>query len=163
MLIEIQSDPIDIECDESSVIWGQKTHDWRRFRVVRVPPLKIFWRTSRPMRSQHFELSTNQKLRFRPDPRCWPNLESTNPTPMCQLTDNRVALDYQWNAYCLSTKCPFTTIGISFDSNWMPINYQWNVNGLPIECQWNVNWLPMECQLNTNRMPLDNKWSVTHL
>ena len=147
-----------IQCRSRSI-----TLDWDRFRIIRVPPLKFSWGTSRPMRSQHFELSTNQKPRFQPDPRYWPNLESTNPMPMYQLTDNRVALDYEWNAYCLPTKCPLTINGISIDSNWMPIDYEWNVNGLPIECKWNVNWFPMECQLNTSGMPLDNKWSVTHL
>ena len=82
-----------IQCQLRSI-----TLDWHRFRIVRVPPLRNFWGTSRPMRSQHFKLSTNQKPRFWPDSRCWSNLESTNLTPMCQLTYNRVALDYQWNA-----------------------------------------------------------------
>ena len=75
-----------------------KTLNWHRFMIVRVPPLKIFWGTSRPMRGQHFKLSTNQKPRFRPDSRCWSNLRSTNPTPMCQLTENQVSLEYQLTA-----------------------------------------------------------------
>ena len=118
---QLRSNPITIEIHSNTnwdpiwpnwftIWWTQchlrsKTLDWCRFRVVRVPPMKIFWGTSRPMRSQHLELSTNQKPRFRTDSRCWSNLKSTNPTPMCQLTYNRVALDYQCrNAHWLPTK-----------------------------------------------------------
>ena len=133
--------------------------DWHRLRIVRVPPLKIFWGTSRPMRSQHFELSTNQKPRFRPDSRCWSNLESTNLTPMCQLTYNRVALDYQWNAHWLPTKGRLTTNGISIDCQWnvnqLPIECQLNSNWMPLICQWYVNWWPMECLLTTNWLSID--------
>ena len=118
---QLRSNPITIEIHSNTnwdpiwpnwftIWWTQchlrsKTLDWCRFRVVRVPPMKIFWGTSRPMKSQHLELSTNQKPRFRTDSRCWSNLKSTNPTPMCQLTYNRVALDYQCrNAHWLPTK-----------------------------------------------------------
>ena len=83
MLIEIQSDTIDIKSDESSVIWGQKMLHWRMFRVVRVPPLKISWGTSRPMRSQHFELSTNQRPRFQQNFRHQPNLRPSNELSLC--------------------------------------------------------------------------------
>ena len=128
--------------------------NWIIFRSVRVPPLKIFWGSSRPMGSQHSELSTNEKPRFWPDSRCWPNLESTNPMLMCQLTDKQMFHDCQLNANGLPKECQLT-------SNWMPIEYQLNVNWLPIKCQltsnWmkfdyqlDTNWLPMECQLTTN-------------
>ena len=58
---------------------GSKKPDWPRSKITRVPPLKIFWGTSRPMRSQHSELSTNEKPRFQPDLCWWQNMESTNP------------------------------------------------------------------------------------
>ena len=74
-----------------------KTLDWYKFRIIRVPPLEIFSGTSRPMRSQHSGLLTNEKPRFWQDSRCLPNLESTNPMQMCQLTDNRVSLECTWN------------------------------------------------------------------
>ena len=150
----------------SNYIWlfRSKTLDWRRFRVVRVPPLKTFWGTSRPMRSQHFELSTNQKPGFRPDYRCWSNLESTNLTPMCQLTYNRMALDYQWNAHWLPTKGRLTTNGISIDCQWnvnrLPMKCQLNSNGMPIEFQLKANWIPMECHLTTIGVSLICQWNV---
>ena len=104
MLIDCQSDvnghPIFWKLSHSPPIQCQlrsKTLDWSWFRFVRVPPLKIFWGTSRPMRSQHSELSTNQKPRFRPDSHCWPNLKSTNPRQMCQLTANGMSLNCNWN------------------------------------------------------------------
>ena len=61
-----------------------KPLDWPRFRIIRVPPLGISGGTSRPMRSQHSELSTNQEPRFGQDFWLWPKLESTNPMQMCQ-------------------------------------------------------------------------------
>ena len=116
--------------------------DWQSFRVIRVPPLKIFWDTSGPMRSQHFELSTNQEPRFRLYSRCWQNLESANLAPMCQLRDNREPLECQWTA------------------NWLKIEWDWINNGMSIDCQWNANWLPMDCQLNANGVPIDFHWSA---
>ena len=167
---QLRSNPITIEIHSNTnrdpiwpnwyTIWWTQCHlsskmlDWLRFRVIRVPPLKTFWGTSRPMRNQHFELSTNQKPRFRPDSRCWSKLESTNLTPMCQLTYNRVALDYKWNAHWLPTKGRLTTNGISIDCQWnvnrLPMKCQLNSNGMPIEFQLKANWIPMECQFNTN-------------
>ena len=44
------------------------------------------------MRSQHFELSTNEKPRFLPDSRGLPNMESANRMPMCKLTVNCLVL-----------------------------------------------------------------------
>ena len=61
-----------------------KSLDWPRFRIVRVPPLGTSGGTSRPMRSQYSELSTNQEPRFGQDFWLWPKLESTNPMQMCQ-------------------------------------------------------------------------------
>ena len=149
---QLRSNPITIEIHSNTnrdpiwpnwytIWWTQchlrsKTLDWRSFRVVRVTPLKTFWGTSRPMRSHHFELSTNQKPRFRPDSRCWSNLRSTNPTPMCQLTENQVPLEYQLTA------------------DWQTLYWHWTNNGMPIDCQWNVNGLQMECQLTSNGMPI---------
>ena len=120
-----------------------KTLNWHRFMIVRVPPLKISWGTSRPMRSQHFELSTNQKPRFRPDSRCWPNLESTNPTPMCQWTGNQVPLECQLTA------------------DWQTLYWHWTTNGMSMGYQWNDNWIPMECQLNANGMQFEDHIGVS--
>ena len=53
-----------------------KTVDWCRFRIVRVPLWNICWGTSRPMRSQHSELSTNENPRFWLQSQCSSNLES---------------------------------------------------------------------------------------
>ena len=139
--------------------------NWHRIRIVRVPPLKIFWGTSRPMRGQHFKLSTNQKPPFRPDSRCWSNLWSTNPTPMHQLTENQVPLEYQLTA-------DWQTLYWHWTNNWMPIDCQWNVNGLQwnvkemsIELkrnvnliQWNATW--QHCHKNVNRMSMECQWSV---
>ena len=118
--------------------------DWHRLRIVRVPPLKIFWGTSRPMRGQHFKLSTNQKPRFRPDSRCWSNLRSTNPTPMCQLTENQVPLEYQLTADWQTLYWHWTNNGMPIDCQW---NVKWATNGMSIDIQWNANWMPMECKL----------------
>ena len=131
---------IPIQCQLRSI-----TLDWHRFRIVRVPPLRNFWGTSRPMRSQHFKLSTNQKPWFRPDFRCWSNLRSTNSTPMCQLTENQVQLEYQLIA------------------DWQTLYWHWTNNGMPIDCQWNVNGLQMECQLRSNWMPIEIQSYVTWL
>ena len=99
---QLRSNPITIEIHSNTnwdpiwpnwytIWWTQchlrsKTLDWRRFRVLRVPPLKNFWGTSQPMRSQHSELSTNRKARFWPENQCQQNLKSTNPMPICQFT-----------------------------------------------------------------------------
>ena len=74
-----------------------KTLDWHMFKIVRVPPLEIFWLTSRPMRSQHFELSTNEKPRFLQDSRCLPDMDSANRMPMCKLTVNCLVL--HWDSF----------------------------------------------------------------
>ena len=72
---------IPMECQLMS-----KMFDWYSFRILRVTPLKIFRGSSRPMRSQHSKLSTNEKPRFRPKSQCLQNLESSNLMPICQLT-----------------------------------------------------------------------------
>ena len=72
---------IPMECQLMS-----KMLDWHSFRILRVTPLKIFRGSSRPMRSQHSKLSTNEKPRFWPKSQCLQNLESSNLMPICQLT-----------------------------------------------------------------------------
>ena len=134
--------------------------DWQSFRVIRVPPLKIFWDTSGPMRSQHFELSTNQEPRFRLYSRCWQNLESANLAPMCQLRDNREPLECQWTANWLKIEWDWINNGMSIDcqlkADWLPMVFQLTSNGMSIDYQWNANWIQMECQLTTNGLPIDN-------
>ena len=121
-----------------------KTLDWHTFRIVRVPPLKIFSGTSRPMRSQHFELSTNQKALFWADFWWWPDIESTNPMQMCQLTDHRVSLESQLNANVLPIECKLTANQLAIVSQ--VTSYQrWittipNIaNGTPID-HYCANW-----------------------
>ena len=107
-----------------------KTLNWQRFRIIRVPSLKIFWGASRPMRSQYSELSTNENPRFQSDFFCCPNLEFTNPMIISQLTDIWVQLENQCNA--------------TRNENLIQINNQSDTNRKP-------NW----CKLKTNRMPID--------
>ena len=56
---------------------------WQVFRIVRVPPLNIFGGSSRPIRSQDSELSTNQRPRFQQNFRLQPNLSPPNALPLC--------------------------------------------------------------------------------
>ena len=46
-------------------------------------PFENFLGTSRPMRSQHFELSTNQRPRFQQNIRPQPKLNPSNALPVC--------------------------------------------------------------------------------
>ena len=145
MLIDCQSDvnghPILWKLSHSPPIQchlRSKTLNWPWFRFVRVPPLKIFWGTFRPMRSQHSELSTNQKPRFRPDSHCWTKLKSTNPREMCQLTADGMSLNCNWTV------------------NRMPKDYQL----MSIDCQWSVPRIPMECLLTVNVLPIDDQWNA---
>ena len=158
-----------------------KTLNWQRFRIIRVPSLKIFWGASRPMRSQYSELSTNEKPRFQSDFFCCPNLEFTNPMIISQLTDIWVQLEYQcnamrnetWhsisangmligsqsNAYWQPIKCQLTTnlktINTKLKANWQPIECQSTTNLNQINNQSDTNRKPNWCQLKTNRMPID--------
>ena len=54
----------------------------------------------------------------------------------CQLTANRVSLDYHWNV------------------NWRPLKCQLTDNPVSLNCHWNSNWLSMKCQLSANGMPI---------
>ena len=56
---------------------------WQVFRIVRVPPLNIFGGSSRPIRSQDSELSTNQRPRFRQNIWHQTNLRPPNALPLC--------------------------------------------------------------------------------
>ena len=56
---------------------------WQVFRIVRVPPLNIFGGSSRPIRSQDSELSTNQRPRFQQNFRLQQNLSPPNALPLC--------------------------------------------------------------------------------
>ena len=69
------------------------------------------------MRSQHSELSTNEKPRFQPDFWCWPDTESTNPMQISQFTDHRVSLESQLTANVLPIECKLT-------GNQLPIESQ---------------------------------------
>ena len=108
------------------------------------------------MRSQHSELSTNQKPPFRQNSWCWPNLESTNHMPICQLNVNwflkielhlRILYSGTW---LYRGKWPSKTIidepiqcqCRAYLNNWIHVSIvQWNVNWQPMECQWYTNWL----------------------
>ena len=83
---------IDYQCIINRVPMERKLTIDNCWLFARVPPLKNNWGTSRPMRNQHFELLTNQKPRFQHDSRCWQNLKSINPAPMCKLSENQVTL-----------------------------------------------------------------------
>ena len=126
---------IPMECQLMS-----KMLDWHSFRILRVTPLKIFRGSSRPMRSQHSKLSTNEKPRFRPKSQCPQNLESSNLTPICQLTV--IPIYWQPKGY-----------------QWMSIGKAFSIdcysNSLTIDCQFKANWLLMECLLDSNWLPTD--------
>ena len=115
-----------------------KPHDWLRFRIVRVPPLRISWGTSRPMRSQHSELSTNQEPRFGQDFWLWPKLEYTNPMQMCQsaasLYREFIPVLNQPIWYQLRTN--LKTIKTQSNANWTP-------NKMLIDNQSDANWKPI--------------------
>ena len=82
-----------------------KTLQWQWFKIVRVPPLNIFRRSSRPIRGQDFWLSTNQKPRFQPDFEPPLNLNPSNPLPIQWKWTNAVPIQCQcsatWN-YCFT-------------------------------------------------------------
>ena len=92
------------------------------------------------MRSQHFELSTNEKPRFQPDFWCRPDTESTNPMQISQFTDNLVSLESQLTSNVIPIECKLT-------GNQLPIESQVtsnlrlfttftnHANGIPILCQ----------------------------
>ena len=108
-----------------------KPLDWPRFRIIRVPPLGISGGTSRPMRSQHSELSTNQKPWFEPVFWRWPKFESTNPMQMCQsdasLYRGKRPISRIWDE---PIKCHLID---DLFTNWLPIDYQLIVLFMPIE------------------------------
>ena len=111
--IEIQSYPLGGASRlyfllSNRVSFKVKNSRLAEIQALKGTPFEIFSGTSRPMRSQYSELSTNEKPRFRPYSWCWPNLESTNPTQMCQLTDTRVSLECQWNTNGLPLECQLT-------------------------------------------------------
>ena len=101
------------------------------------------------MRSQYSELSTNEKPRFQSDFCCWPNLESTNPMTISQLTDIWVQLEYQCNAMRNET-------WISIDWQ-MKLGFQLTANGMLIGSQSNAYWQPIKCQLTTNLKTINTK------
>ena len=145
MEFQLTTNWMPMECQSLALHWYsigvgliQLPEDWHRFRTVRVPPLNIFGESSRPIRGQDFELSTNQKPRFRPDSHCWTKLKSTNPREMCQLTADGMSLNCNWTV------------------NRMPKDYQL----MSIDCQWSVPRIPMECLLTANGLPIDDQWNA---
>ena len=130
---------------------------WQRFRIVRVPPLKIFRESSRPIGSQHSELSTNERPRFWPDSGLFPNFEPSNPLPIelfsmaAQMefnsTSNGMSIVFQLNATWLSFECQLF-------ANWIQIDFKCNTNWLSIGCQCIANWMPLDCQLYVNWLPV---------
>ena len=121
------------------------------FNIVRVPPLKIFRESSRPIRSQDSELSTNQRPRFWLNFLHQTNLKSSNGQSICQCTATPSTGVSLLSLYChsrrgslfgtlspvelhLSATSPlechsdqFSATETDFSSN--------HANGLPI-CQW---------------------------
>ena len=94
-----------------------KTLQWQWFKIVRVPPLNIFRRSSWPIRGQDFWLSTNQKPRFQPDSEPPLKLNPSNPLSLCH-----------WN---VTQKIPRSI----------------HIQSLPCHCQWIANSVPMQCHL----------------
>ena len=176
---------IERQSDTYEPIWCQlssKTLNWNRIRIIRVSPLKIFWWTSRPMRSQLSELSTNEKPRFQPDFCFLPNLESTNPMTIGQSKDilmplkcqsqfaNRIPVDIQsdanwhliWyqltaNQKPINNQLTFNVTQIDYQStsNQIPIWYLMRHNQMLIDNQSDVNWEPIWRQLRPNLMPIE--------
>ena len=106
-------------------------------------PFEIFSGTSRPMRSQYSELSTNQRPRFQPYSWCWPNLESTNPLTICQSITNSPILDQSANPgpiLCQSAN----PLRIRQSIANPPIYYQ-SANLMPIDIQFNFRFYGGHC------------------
>ena len=121
---------IPICCQFSSI-----SIHWQRFRIVRVPPLKIFRESSRPIGSQHSELSTNERPRFRQDSGLLPNFEPSNALPI--------------GFFSISGQMGFVST-----ANGMPIYHQWKANWLPIKCQFQLHWEEWEWNQSVNLIPL---------
>ena len=161
-----------------------KSLDWPRFRIVRVPPLGTSGGTSRPMRSQHSELSTNQEPRFGQDFWLWPKLESTNPMQMCQsaaslyrefipvlnqpiwyqLRTNLKTIETQSNANLTPN---MMLIDNQSDTNWELIWRQLRPNVMLINSQSNDYGQPIWCQLRTilktNEIESDANWTPNQM
>ena len=149
---EFTQHPMSMDCQLRSKIAGlaevQKSRDL---------PWKISWGSSRPMRSQHSRLSTNERPRFRPDSGLFPNFEPSNPLPIehfsmaAQMefdsTSNGMPIVFQFNATWLSFECQLI-------ANWIQIDLKCNTNWLSIGCQCIANWMPLDCQLYVNWLPM---------
>ena len=84
-----------------------KTIQWHNLYIVRVPPLKIFRESSRPIRSQDSELSTNQRPRFRLNFLPQPNLKSSNGQSIGQCTATQSTLVSLLSLHCHSRRGSF--------------------------------------------------------
>ena len=106
--------------------FASKPIHWQRFRIVRVPPLNIFGESSRPIRSQDSELSTNQRPRFQQNIWHQPNLSPPNALPLCHCK---------------------VTVSLKIHLNQVSPNiYQ----SMPMDCQF-ANAMPLEpllCHFN---------------
>ena len=135
---------------------------WQVFRIVRVPPLNIFGGSSRPIRSQDSELSTNQRPRFQPNFRLQPNLSPPNALPLCHCKVTvSISAKYSASAKFEPTQCTATVPLQSHCVTEDPLE----PNLVPMDIQigqWTAN-SPMPCHLNhscvtpTTRMPLKER------
>ena len=55
--------------------------------------------TSQPMRSQNFNLSTNQMSRFQPDSRCLPNWTAGTPPKTSKARYDQSCLESAWGGH----------------------------------------------------------------
>ena len=155
-----------------------KKLDWHSLRIKGVSPLKNFRGTSRPMRSQHSELSTNRKARFWPENQCQQNLKSTNPMPICQFT----YFPIHWKSSFISGSFnqPLASIEASDQlkqSDWTsPVSMQcqcivtqnnrFNRPLASIETSDRLKgsrYEPMQCQCNVNTVSLRIILLISHL
>ena len=146
----------------------RKRYFKHRFWTVRIPPFKIFWGGSRPMRNLDSGLPTNHRPQFQTIFCLWLTVEAAtllrfsqsrangnSPKPVkLQISCQVIA---KWTWYPLNPHLTTTWLPLDYHltSTWMPLDYHLTTTWLPLDYFLTTTWQPLDYHLTTTWLPLD--------